>query len=106
MIQRAVTAIIGVVIGLFATFSVFEAILAGLDNFYLLTQDACNIGTESRPIRTLRMAHVDTGGNSFGVPTSFEDVDWGDLTPTDTNANPLIVIFTCLLYTSPSPRDS
>ena len=49
MIQRAVTAIIGVVIGLFATFAVFSAILAGLDSFYLLTQDACNYGSENSP---------------------------------------------------------
>ena len=39
MIQRAITAIIGVVIGLFATFAVFSAILGGLDSFYLLTQE-------------------------------------------------------------------
>ena len=49
MIQRAVTAIIGVVIGLFATFAVFSAILAGLDSFYLLTQDACNYGSDNSP---------------------------------------------------------
>ena len=54
MIQRAVTAIIGVVIGLFATFAVFGAILGGLDNFYLLTQSACNYGTESAPERFTR----------------------------------------------------
>ena len=55
MIQRAVTAIIGVVIGLFATFAVFGAILGGLDNFYLLTRHACNFGTESAPDRLLRV---------------------------------------------------
>ena len=55
MIQRAVTAIIGVVIGLFATFAVFSAILAGLDSFYLLTQDACNYGSDNSPKRVLRI---------------------------------------------------
>ena len=56
MIQRAVTSIIGVVLGLFATFAVFGAILAGLDSFYLLTQDACNYGSENAPRRVLRVA--------------------------------------------------
>ena len=55
MIQRAVTAIIGVVLGLFATFAVFSAILAGLDSFYLLTQDACNYGSDNSPKRVLRI---------------------------------------------------
>ena len=60
MIQRAVTAIIGVVIGLFATFAVFGAILGGLDNFYLLTQDAC-MGEDEDPQRFLRVA-IETAG--------------------------------------------
>ena len=59
MIQRAVTAIIGVVIGLFATFAVFGTILGGLDNFFLLTQDACNFGDENSPERILRGVVVD-----------------------------------------------
>ena len=41
---------------MFATFAVFGAILAGLDSFYLLTQDACNYGSENSPRRVLRVA--------------------------------------------------
>ena len=70
MIQRAVTAIIGVVIGLFATFAVFGSVLGGLDNFYLLTQDTCNFGTANAPKRLLRIAHVADGNMTP------EDVDW------------------------------
>ena len=86
MIQRAVTAIIGVVIGLFATFAVFGAILGGLDNFYLLTRHACNYGTESAPDRLLRVAVVTTwtgntapcsaGGSSITANTEPDDMDW------------------------------
>ena len=70
MIQRAVTAIIGVVIGLFATFAVFGSILGGLDNFYLLTQNACNYGTDTAPKRVLRLA-PDPSGKS-GEPDAAE----------------------------------
>ena len=78
MIQRAVTAIIGVVIGLFATFAVFGAILGGLDNFYLLTRHACNFGTEASPDRFLRV-YVDTsraGTEDVTRTTEPNDVDW------------------------------
>ena len=90
MIQRAVTAIIGVVIGLFATFAVFGAILGGLDNFYLLTQHTC-IGPEDNedPQRFLRVAIVTSGNTSapnrllldsmqstITDRTSPEDIDW------------------------------
>ena len=71
MIQRAVTSIIGVVIGLFATFAVFSAILGGLDGFYLLTQDACNYGSENSPKRTLRIA-PEVQGN----PRDADAIDW------------------------------
>ena len=72
MIQRAVTAIIGVVIGLFATFAVFSAILGGLDSFYLLTQDACNYGSTNSPQRVLRIApeNPDHAGDA-------DEIDWG-----------------------------
>ena len=100
MIQRAVTAIIGVVIGLFATFAVFGAILGGLDNFYLLTRHACNYGTESAPDRLLRVAVVTTGsgataanlfrtsGTAITPNTEPEDLDWAfayNLTQDGTN---------------------
>ena len=77
MIQRAVTAIIGVVIGLFATFAVFGTILGGLDNFYLLTQDACNYGTEASPERFLRV-YVGSIRNGLEVTRDMDpsDVDW------------------------------
>ena len=85
MIQRAVTAIIGVVIGLFATFAVFGAVMGGLDNFYLLTRHTCNYGTESAPDRFLRVA-IETTGNSTSLyrtsatsitaNTEPEDIDW------------------------------
>ena len=78
MIQRAVTAIIGVVIGLFATFAVFGAILGGLDNFYLLTRHACNFGTEASPDRFLRV-YVETnraGTEDVTRATDPNDVDW------------------------------
>ena len=71
MIQRAVTAIIGVVIGLFATFAVFSAILGGLDSFYLLTQDACNYGSANSPKRVLRIAPENTDH-----PGDADEVDW------------------------------
>ena len=77
MIQRAVTAIIGVVIGLFATFSVFESILIGLDDLYLMTQDTCNVGTESKPVRTLKLAHVDPTVVDGSAYATFEEVDVG-----------------------------
>ena len=63
MIQRAITAIIGVVIGLFATFAVFSAILGGLDSFYLLTQDACNYGSPE-----LAQAGAPGGAREPGAP--------------------------------------
>ena len=71
MIQRAVTAIIGVVLGLFATFAVFSAILAGLDSFYLLTQDACNYGSENSPKRILRFAP-----QNEDRPGEADEIDW------------------------------
>ena len=71
MIQRAVTAIIGVVIGLFATFAVFGTILGGLDNFFLLTQNTCNYGDSNSPDRILRGALVT---DRTDTPN---DVDWG-----------------------------
>ena len=71
MIQRAVTAIIGVVLGLFATFAVFSAILAGLDSFYLLTQDACNYGSDNSPKRILRFAP-----QNEARPGEADDIDW------------------------------
>ena len=72
MIQRAVTAIIGVVIGLFATFAVFGSILGGLDNFYLLTQDSCNYGTANAPKRVLRLAKAPASPNA----DSPDHADW------------------------------
>ena len=84
MIQRAVTAIIGVVIGLFATFAVFSAILGGLDSFYLLTQDACNYGSTNSPKRVLRIApeNPDHAGDA-------DEIDWNDngLTLSERNGN-------------------
>ena len=71
MIQRAVLAMIGVVIGLLVTFAVFSAILGGLDGFYLLTQDACNYGTENRAKRTVRIAP-----EVFGNPGDSDAIDW------------------------------
>ena len=72
MIQRAVTAIIGVVIGLFATFAVFSAILGGLDSFYLLTQGACNYGSDNSPKRVLRIAP-----ENMDHPGDADEIDWG-----------------------------
>ena len=71
MIQRAITAIIGVVIGLFATFAVFSAILGGLDSFYLLTQDACNYGSLNSPKRVLRIAPENPEH-----PGDADEIDW------------------------------
>ena len=71
MIQRAITAIIGVVIGLFATFAVFSAILGGLDSFYLLTQDACNYGSLNSPKRILRIAPENPEH-----PRDADEIDW------------------------------
>ena len=71
MIARAVTAIIGVVIGLFATFAVFSAILGGLDSFYLLTQDACNYGSLNSPKRVLRIAPENPEH-----PRDADEIDW------------------------------
>ena len=71
MIQRAITAIIGVVIGLFATFAVFSAILGGLDSFYLLTQDACNYGSLNSPKRVLRVAPENPDH-----PGDADEIDW------------------------------
>ena len=71
MIQRAITAIIGVVIGLFATFAVFSAILGGLDSFYLLTQDACNYGSINSPKRVLRVAPENPEH-----PGDADEIDW------------------------------
>ena len=78
MIQRAVTAIIGVVIGLFATFAVFGAILGGLDNFYLLTRHACNFGTEASPDRLLRVYLNTSNANTEAITRTMDpnDVDW------------------------------
>ena len=70
MIQRAVTAIIGVVIGLFATFAVFSAILGGLDSLYLTTRDSCNYGTANAPKRALHVVEV------AGPGLDPDDVDW------------------------------
>ena len=71
MIQRAITTLIGVIIGLLATFAVFSAILGGLDGFYLLTQGSCNYGTASSPNRTVRIApEVD------GKPGDADAIDW------------------------------
>ena len=77
MIQRAVTAIIGVVIGLLATFSVFESILVGLDDMYLQTRGACNVGIDSRPVRALRLGMVEPE-TTVDFPSSFDDIDWSD----------------------------
>ena len=63
MIQRAVTAIIGVVIGLFATFAVFGTVLGGLDDFYLLTQGTCAHGDENNPTRFVRAVGFHAEGN-------------------------------------------
>ena len=71
MIQRAITAIIGIVIGLFATFAVFSAILGGLDSFYLLTQDACNYGSDNSPKRILRVAPENPEH-----PRDADEIDW------------------------------
>ena len=71
MIARAITAIIGVVIGLFATFAVFSAILGGLDSFYLLTQDACNYGSINSPKRVLRVAPENPEH-----PRDADEIDW------------------------------
>ena len=71
MIARAITAIIGVVIGLFATFAVFSAILGGLDSFYLLTQDACNYGSLNSPKRLLRVAPENPEH-----PRDADEIDW------------------------------
>ena len=71
MIARAITAIIGVVIGLFATFAVFSAILGGLDSFYLLTQDACNYGSLNSPKRLLRVAPENPEH-----PGDADEIDW------------------------------
>ena len=71
MIQRAITAIIGIVIGLFATFAVFSAILGGLDSFYLLTQDACNYGSDNSPKRVLRVAPENPEH-----PGDADEIDW------------------------------
>ena len=71
MIQRAITAIIGVVVGLFATFAVFSAILGGLDSFYLLTQDACNYGSLNSPKRVLRVAPENPEH-----PGDADEIDW------------------------------
>ena len=71
MIARAITAIIGVVIGLFATFAVFSAILGGLDSFYLLTQDACNYGSINSPKRILRIAPENPEH-----PRDADEIDW------------------------------
>ena len=71
MIARAITAIIGVVIGLFATFAVFSAILGGLDSFYLLTQDACNYGSLNSPKRVLRVAPENPEH-----PGDADEIDW------------------------------
>ena len=71
MIARAITSIIGVVIGLFATFAVFSAILGGLDSFYLLTQDACNYGSLNSPKRVLRVAPENPDH-----PGDADEIDW------------------------------
>ena len=71
MIARAITSIIGVVIGLFATFAVFSAILGGLDSFYLLTQDACNYGSDNSPKRALRVAPENPDH-----PGDADEIDW------------------------------
>ena len=80
MIQRAVTAIIGVVIGLFATFAVFGTVLAGLDDFYLLTQGTCAHGDENNPTRFVRAVGVNAEGNYLTTDLEPTDnlVDWSD----------------------------
>ena len=59
------------VIGLFATFAVFSAILGGLDSFYLLTQDACNYGSINSPKRVLRVAPENPEH-----PGDADEIDW------------------------------
>lgn len=71
MIQRVVVAILGVVIGLFVTFSVFSTILGGLDALFLVSQDVCNYGKEYSPKRVLRIAP-----ENAEHPGDADEIDW------------------------------
>ena len=77
MAQRIVTSMLGVVIGMFATFAVFGSIVGVMDRLFLVTQGACSFGHAGSPERFTRVAiYTDDGVTPVNRRTRPEDVDW------------------------------